>query len=79
MPSAFFFVDCVSNVQRSMVEYHGDWELILATKETSVYFAALSFFTLLTLAYALKGGLRSSLITDMVQMVLFRIIVVCNF
>jgi len=40
-------------------------------KGTSVYFAAIIVFTLLTLAYALKGGLRSSLITDMVQMVLF--------
>jgi len=40
-------------------------------KGTAVYFAAIIVFTLLTLAYALKGGLRSSLITDMVQMVLF--------
>ncbi len=40
-------------------------------KGTTVYFAAIIVFTLLTLAYALKGGLRSSLITDMVQMILF--------
>ncbi len=40
-------------------------------KGSGVYFAAIIVFTLLTLAYALKGGLRSSLITDMVQMVLF--------
>lgn len=40
-------------------------------KGTTVYFAAIIVFTLLTLAYALKGGLRSSLITDMIQMVLF--------
>lgn len=40
-------------------------------KGTVIYFLAIIVFTILTLAYALKGGLRSSLITDMVQMVLF--------
>ncbi|MGB0178271.1 MAG: sodium:solute symporter family transporter, partial [Owenweeksia sp.] len=38
------------------------------------YYAAVLAFTALTLAYALKGGLRSSLFTDAIQMVLFGII-----
>ena len=41
---------------------------------TSVYYIAILVFTGITLAYALKGGLRSSLITDMVQMVLFGVL-----
>lgn len=40
-------------------------------KGSSIYFVAILIFTALTLAYSLKGGLRSSLITDMIQMVLF--------
>ena len=35
------------------------------------YYLAILVFTLLTLAYTLKGGLRSSLLTDAIQMVLF--------
>lgn len=35
------------------------------------YYSAIVVFTLLTLAYTLKGGLRSSLLTDAIQMVLF--------
>ena len=38
---------------------------------SSSYFLAILVFTILTLAYTLKGGLRSSLITDAIQMVLF--------
>ncbi|MCB0298044.1 MAG: sodium:solute symporter, partial [Calditrichaeota bacterium] len=38
------------------------------------YIAAVLVFTGLTLAYSLKGGLRSSLITDMIQMVLFGVL-----
>lgn len=38
---------------------------------TTAYYWAILVFTALTLAYALKGGLRSSLITDMIQMLLF--------
>lgn len=35
------------------------------------YYLAILAFTLLTLLYTLKGGLRSSLLTDAIQMVLF--------
>ena len=38
---------------------------------TFPYYLAIVLFTLLTMAYTLKGGLRSSLITDLIQMVLF--------
>ena len=38
------------------------------------YIAAILVFTIITLAYALKGGLRSSLITDTIQMVLFGVL-----
>ncbi|MBR9919460.1 MAG: sodium:solute symporter [Bacteroidetes bacterium] len=38
------------------------------------YFLAIGLFTLLTLAYSLKGGLRSSLLTDAIQMGLFAIL-----
>jgi len=41
---------------------------------TSGYFLSIVVFTGLTLAYTLKGGLRSSLLTDMIQMVLFIIL-----
>lgn len=40
----------------------------------TAYFAAIIVFTLLTLAYTLKGGLRSSLLTDLIQMVLFGVL-----
>ncbi len=38
------------------------------------YYTAILVFTGLTLAYALKGGLRSSLLTDLIQMVLFGVL-----
>ncbi len=38
------------------------------------YVISIIVFTTLTLAYALKGGLRSSLITDLLQMVLFAVL-----
>lgn len=38
------------------------------------YFAAILVFTLLTLAYVIKGGLQSSLLTDVIQMVLFGVL-----
>lgn len=41
---------------------------------TGQYFAAILVFTALTLAYSLKGGLRSSLLTDLIQMVLFGVL-----
>ncbi len=41
---------------------------------TTAYYSAIIVFTLLTLAYALKGGLSSSIFTDVIQMVLFAIL-----
>jgi len=38
---------------------------------SSPYYWAILVFTLLTIAYTLKGGLRSSLLTDLIQMILF--------
>ncbi len=38
------------------------------------YYAAIVVFTLLTLAYSLKGGMSSSLLTDLIQMVLFAVL-----
>jgi len=38
------------------------------------YYSAILVFTALTLAYTLKGGLRSSLLTDAIQMVLFGVL-----
>ena len=38
---------------------------------SSSYYFSIVVFTLLTIAYTIKGGLRSSLLTDMIQMVLF--------
>jgi|TARA_B110001469_G_C9634827_1_gene318086 Na+/proline symporter len=43
-------------------------------KGESMYYIAILVFTGITLAYALKGGLRSSLITDTIQMVLFGVL-----
>jgi Na+/proline symporter len=40
------------------------------------YYAAIIVFTILTLAYTLKGGLSSSIFTDVIQMVLFSILLV---
>ena len=39
------------------------------------YYLAILVFTALTLAYTLKGGLRSSLLTDAIQMVFFGILI----
>jgi len=38
------------------------------------YYWAIVVFTLLTLAYVIKGGLQSSLLTDVIQMVLFGVL-----
>ena len=43
---------------------------------TTSYYAAILVFTSLTVAYVLKGGLKSSLLTDTIQMVLFAILLV---
>lgn len=40
------------------------------------YFTALIVFTLATLAYTLKGGMRSSIITDVIQMIFFVMLLV---
>ncbi|WP_040280222.1 sodium:solute symporter family transporter [Psychroserpens damuponensis] len=40
------------------------------------YYLAIIVFTLLTLAYAIKGGLSSSIFTDVIQMVLFSVLLV---
>ncbi len=41
---------------------------------SSSYYWAIILFTLLTVAYTIKGGLRSSLLTDLIQMILFGIL-----
>ena len=41
---------------------------------TTSYYSAIFVFTALTLAYTLKGGLRSSLLTDAIQMVFFGVL-----
>lgn len=40
---------------------------------TTGYYSAVIIFTLLTLAYTIKGGMKSSLLTDAIQMVFFGI------
>jgi Na+/proline symporter len=40
------------------------------------FYAAIIVFTLLTLAYSLKGGMSSSIFTDAIQMVLFSILLI---
>jgi Na+/proline symporter len=40
------------------------------------YYAAIVVFTLMTLAYTLKGGLSSSIFTDLIQMVLFSVLLI---
>lgn len=40
------------------------------------YYTALVLFTLTTLAYTLKGGMRSSIITDVIQMILFGLLII---
>ncbi|MEM1359382.1 MAG: sodium:solute symporter [Bacteroidota bacterium] len=39
------------------------------------YYAAILVFTLLTLAYSLKGGMSSSILTDVIQMAFFGVLV----
>ncbi len=41
---------------------------------TMPYYLAIVVFTLLTLAYSLKGGLKSSLLTDVIQLALFGVL-----
>ena len=41
---------------------------------TTAYFAAIIVFTFLTILYTVKGGMSSSLFTDMVQMILFSVL-----
>ena len=38
------------------------------------YYASIIVFTLLTLAYALKGGMSTSILTDVIQMILFGVL-----
>ena len=45
-------------------------------KGSTGYFSALIVFTLLTLAYTLKGGMRTSIITDLIQMGMFVVLMV---
>lgn len=40
------------------------------------YYLAIIVFTVLTLAYAIKGGLSSSIFTDVIQMVLFSVLLI---
>ncbi|MGB3608266.1 sodium:solute symporter family transporter, partial [Psychroserpens sp.] len=40
------------------------------------YYLAIIIFTILTLAYAIKGGLSSSIFTDVIQMVLFSVLLI---
>jgi Na+/proline symporter len=44
------------------------------TQGSSSYLTAVILFTLLTLAYSLKGGMSSSIFTDAIQMVLFSVL-----
>lgn len=46
------------------------------TQGSTGYFSALVVFTLLTLAYTLKGGMRTSIITDLIQMGMFVLLMV---
>lgn len=43
---------------------------------SSAYYMAILGFTVLTLAYVIKGGLRSSLLTDAIQMIFFGLLLV---
>ena len=45
-------------------------------KGSGQYYAAVLVFTALTLAYTLKGGMRSALMTDLVQMGLFSLLLI---
>lgn len=43
---------------------------------TSSYYSSIIVFTLLTMIYTIKGGLRSSLLTDLIQMILFGLLLI---
>lgn len=43
-------------------------------KDSSAYYLSILVFTGLTLAYSLKGGMRSSLLTDLIQLILFGVL-----
>jgi Na+/proline symporter len=43
-------------------------------KDSGAYYASILVFTGLTLAYSLKGGMRSSLLTDLIQLILFGVL-----
>jgi Na+/proline symporter len=43
---------------------------------TMPYFTAIILFTILTLAYSLKGGMSSSIFTDAIQMILFSVLLI---
>ncbi|MFD1062194.1 sodium:solute symporter [Winogradskyella litorisediminis] len=43
---------------------------------SSNYYVAILLFTVLTLAYAIKGGLSSSIFTDVIQMILFSVLLI---
>jgi len=43
-------------------------------KDSGAYYLAIGVFTTLTLAYSLKGGMRSALLTDLIQMALFGVL-----
>jgi solute:Na+ symporter, SSS family len=45
-------------------------------KGSTGYFSAIIVFTALTLAYTLKGGMRTSIITDLIQMAMFVVLLV---
>lgn len=44
--------------------------------DSSNYYWAIIIFTVLTLAYTIKGGLSSSIFTDVIQMVLFSVLLI---
>jgi Na+/proline symporter len=46
------------------------------TQGTTPFYAAIIAFTVLTLAYSLKGGMSSSIFTDAIQMVLFSVLLI---
>lgn len=46
------------------------------TQGSTSYFTAIVVFTILTLAYSLKGGMSSSLFTDAIQMILFSVLLI---
>ncbi|TMM32230.1 sodium:solute symporter [Polaribacter aestuariivivens] len=45
-------------------------------QESASYYWSILVFTILTLGYALKGGLSSSIFTDVIQMVLFSVLLI---